>query len=263
MSVKVIQTRDGSPTLYSGLYDQHYHNMNGAVTESKHVFFEKNRLLDSIREGKSCTIIETGFGTGLHVVLLLWYMQSLSSSSQIHFHSIEKIPIQSKIFLRLGFDTLFPELAPVTGRLAAFFDRLSASPSGSLVEESFSVSEPETPSLHLSVYHGDFHDPKALSVQSNADFIFHDAFSPEVNPELWTRETFAKLRSRSEEHALLTTYCSATRARAEMVLGGWHVARSPGPPGKREMTLASPTEPSLEGYTRINEKRLAERFLNE
>jgi hypothetical protein len=47
-----------------------------------------------------------------------------------------------------------------------------------------------------------------------------------------------------------------------MAAGGWFVARAPGALGKREMTLAAPTEARLAGYSRVDEERLVRRLRN-
>ncbi len=46
---RLVETRDGSHTVYSPQFDQHYHNPNGAVAESRYVFFKQNGL--SEKEG--------------------------------------------------------------------------------------------------------------------------------------------------------------------------------------------------------------------
>ncbi|MDZ7772376.1 MAG: MnmC family methyltransferase [Balneolaceae bacterium] len=97
-------------------------------------------------------------------------------------------------------------------------------------------------------------------IRRRADFIFHDPFSPDVNPELWTGEVFSKLLAWSAPSAVLATYCAASAARGAMCWAGWKVARAPGALGKREMSLASPDASMLEGFERVNEERLAARY---
>ncbi|NBC64748.1 MAG: hypothetical protein GVY07_03655, partial [Bacteroidetes bacterium] len=44
----IKKTGDGSTSLYSPAFDQLYHNPNGAVAESRHVFFETNGLVKAL-----------------------------------------------------------------------------------------------------------------------------------------------------------------------------------------------------------------------
>ena len=73
---------------------------------------------------------------------------------------------------------------------------------------------------------------------------------------------FASLREMAAPDALLSTYGAASKARAMMAAGGWFVARAPGALGKREITLAAPTEDRLAGYSRVDEERLVRRLRN-
>ena len=112
----------------------------------------------------------------------------------------------------------------------------------------------------LNLFIGKFEDFKPVEIQ--ADFFFHDAFSPEVNQELWTTETFRRLYSIASKEAVLVTYCAASKARAAMAVAGWKLAKTQGALGKREMTVASLSEEKLSEFKRVNEKRLIERFRN-
>jgi len=38
MNLKIINTADGSKTLYSKKYNEHYGNINGVFTEAVHIF---------------------------------------------------------------------------------------------------------------------------------------------------------------------------------------------------------------------------------
>jgi tRNA U34 5-methylaminomethyl-2-thiouridine-forming methyltransferase MnmC len=107
-------------------------------------------------------------------------------------------------------------------------------------------------------------DPREDGARATRPYthFFHDPFSIEASPDLWSEAMFAWLRSQATPDALLSTYGAASKARAMMAAGGWLVARAPGALGKREMTLASPTEDRLAGYSRVDEERLVRRLRN-
>jgi tRNA U34 5-methylaminomethyl-2-thiouridine-forming methyltransferase MnmC len=111
----------------------------------------------------------------------------------------------------------------------------------------------------LNVYFGKFEDFTAETLR--ADFIFHDPFSPEVNEELWTDNIFKALAQFSSPEVVLATYCAASKARGAMCAANWKVARAQGALGKREMTIASLSEEKLTDFKRVNEDRLAERYI--
>ncbi len=292
MAPKVITTRDGSRSLFSTRYQQHYHNISGALTESRNVFFDNTGLSRALAEHRNITLCEVGFGTGLHVVLLECLRKRTGSRSQVHYYSVEKYPLEGSTVRQMDFDRICQGINKVVGQLA---DALYAARDGDCVTMTLQ-NDPETvplpesghasgrqqpcnaagllisggksqpddaPFTRVEVFRGDFIDWDLSHINHPAHFILHDAFSPDTNPDLWTVPTFKKLHLAADPGAMMGTYCSATKARAAMVLAGWHVARVQGPPGKREVTVASPDEMALSGLKQVNEASLAERFRDE
>lgn len=250
MGTKIHQTKDGSSTLYSEEFNQFYHNPNGAASESLHVFFETPGLIKYLESAKSLTILEIGFGTGLNFLLLLDILQQRNLNIPTQFHSVEAFPIPTE-----------------TAQILDFSGHLRNPELGIIIPEIFSALKPGfnhikplkelSAELHLFIGTFEAFNPADLK----ADFIFHDPFSPEVNRELWSANTFAKIASYSKPTTILGTYCAASKARGAMCAAGWHVAKAQGALGKREMTLASQDEKNLNQFKRVNEKKLAERYL--
>ncbi len=246
----IKSTKDGSSTLYSPKFEQHYHNPNGAVAESLYNFFETTGLTEEIRKQRSFNIFETGFGTGMNLILLLDHLEKMPNSGQITYLSVEAFPITAETVsnLQFGADSGLDTYKP-------------------LLERIFRESKPGLNRFDLGsdrkllLYIGQFdHLFEQESISETFQFIFHDPFSPEVNAELWTPDVFRNLISISSPDALLSTYCAASSARAAMAVAGWVVAKNRGALGKREMTLASPEADRILEWKRVNEKRLIERY---
>ena len=252
MSPEIAYTNDGSPTLWSERYAQHYHNRHGAETESRHVFFEKTGLCAALARHETLCVLEIGFGSGSHAIMLATEHLRCASRSRIRFCSVEHDPVDPSLLEQMYNADRWAPPGPVRDNLMKLVNKLHRSDSGSV------VSQPCGPDIVWEVFHGPFE--LVSPTFCKADFVLFDAFSPEANPELWTQDVFEKLRNMSSGQAVLGTYCSATRARAAMVLGGWTVARCAGPPGKREMTLASTNPDLLSGHKPVNAERLRERF---
>lgn len=303
MTPKIVTTRDGSQSLFSDRFQQHYHNISGALTESRNVFFDNTGLTRALSEHRNFTLVEVGFGTGLHVALLECMRKRTGSRSQVHYYSVEKYPLTGDIVRRMNFDHVCAGMGVVVGKLAEMLytarkgqrAKVTLHPSdvtGDDSNRSAGVTDPahsnmasataaapcdatgllvsgkhpdtETePFTRVEVFRGDFHEWDLTGIQNPTDFILHDAFSPNANPDLWSVPVFKKLLAAAAQKAVLGTYCSASKARAAMVLAGWHVARIPGPPGKREVTIASPDDSVLAGCKRVNESSLADRFRKE
>lgn len=243
----LVVTGDGSHTLYSSRFDQHYHNPNGSVAESRHVFFETNRLAEALTEADQINVLEVGFGTGLNLMLLLDQHLASGSKTRITYHTIEAFPISADIASAFNYRKHLRH-RELVDKLIQVFDSLKPG------INQFQILT----NIKLQVFYGLFaHYDSGVF---RADYIFHDAFSPGVNQELWTGETFKKLMAISSPNALLTTYCAASKARGAMAWAGWHIARARGALGKREMTIASPNPDKINGFKRINEQRLAKRY---
>lgn len=252
MSPKVHATKDGSTTLYSEKFDQFYHNPNGAASESLYVFFEKSGLIRFLETGESLTILEVGFGTGLNFLLLLDILKKQNLNIPVKFYSIEAFPIDLETTRSIDFKEHLAD--PGLNNLLPFiFSDLHSGMNIIKPIEDLNVE------LHLSVGTFDEFDVP----ESSVDFVFHDPFSPEVNDELWDDTTFLKLAECSHSETVLSTYCAASKARGALCAAGWHVAKTRGALGKREMTLASLSEEKLSDFKRVNENRLAERYRND
>lgn len=249
MSPEIHSTKDGSSTLYSGQFEQFYHNPNGAATESIHVFFETSGLTEHLKKGKSLAVLEVGFGTGLNFLLLADLLIECKINIPVRFYSIEAFPIDTET--AKGFDfTGHIKNQELNSILPDVFDK---------IKPGMNMLGPvDKLDLELHLFYGSFDEFGLDNLQ--VDYIFHDPFSPEVNAELWTKETFLKLHSLSKPETVLATYCAASKARGAMCAAGWYVARAQGALGKREMTLASLSKEKLKGFKRVNEERLAHRY---
>ena len=244
---QLVVTRDGSHTVYSSRFDQHYHNPNGAVAESRYVFFEQTDLIEELDKREQLTILEVGFGTGLSLMLLLDYYRDRNSSTDINYYSIEGYPLSAGSAKQLNYDEHLRHPG-VTEKVTDFFESL---------EKGMNHYEPvDGISVHL--FFGMFDDFPEESIAAN--YVFHDAFSPDVNPDLWTGEVFKKIAKLSADDVILSTYCAASAAKGAMAWAGWQLARAQGALGKREMTLAALDAERLGDRKSVNGERLAERY---
>ncbi|MCH8557132.1 MAG: hypothetical protein LAT84_04900 [Balneolia bacterium] len=251
-NVRIELSKDGSHTLYSESQGSYYHNPNGAVEESIHVYFEQSGIIGALRGNKPVSVMEIGFGTGLNLLLLANLALKLESSSAVTFTSVEAYPIGFDQAQQLNYrdflehPELFDQMLPVFSGLNSGGEAITLQKIG-----------PVQAVIHKCLF-DDFepgaHHPAPFT------HILHDPFDPVVSPELWTPEVFARLKSLSSDEAVMVTYGASSRARAAMAVGGWFIARAPGALGKREMTVASMAETSLDGLKRLNEHRLRERW---
>jgi tRNA U34 5-methylaminomethyl-2-thiouridine-forming methyltransferase MnmC len=250
----ISRTDDGSPTLHSARFDQHYHNPKGALSESRHVFWEHARLPKRLTQADTpISIFEVGLGSGLNLFMLLNEIRALKKAgskipSSIQYTAVEAFPIPLNTAFQLGFDEVFEHIN--TKDVEQIFSDLHPG----LHTISFDKE------LQVHLWAGLFDEFVPPEIILPFTTIWQDAFSPDANPDLWTDDVFRKLKRWSAPEVIMTTYCAAVRARAAMCVSGWHVARAEGALFKREMTVAALDESLLSDYKRVNEKRYAQRW---
>lgn len=211
---EIFITRDGSPTIYSMQFNEHYHSTNGAVTESMHVYINQN-LVSHFQ--KEMSILEFGYGTGLNAVLTAKYAEE--NGLQIVYTSLELYP--------LSVDFLAQYSLNLPNGLRQLHGVICNAPWGILNEISpyFSVKKLQVDFL-------------STLPSKQYDSVFYDAFSPDAQPELWTESQFRRVFDSCENGAVLTTYSAKGSVRRALQSSGWQVERLAGPPGKREMLRA-------------------------
>lgn len=199
-------TSDGSLTVFSEKFGQTYHSIHGAKTESQKVFIELGFQFASAIF-KKVKILEIGFGTGLNAFLT--EKEANRQKVNTSYTAIEAFPISDS-------DILADELVDL--------NRLSWNGSHKL-SAYFEIEK-----INCSV--GEFETSKKFNL------IYFDAFSPEAQPELWTSDVFGKMFNFLEPKGVLTTYCSKSLVRKNMLEAGFKVEKHKGPPHKREVIRA-------------------------
>jgi len=215
---KIITTTDGSNTIYVPGLNEHYHSINGAVTETMHIFI--NAGFNSIQK-KSIRILEYGMGTGLNLFATL--DQAMKRSITVHYHTIEKYPLCEEEWRNLN----IPEVLDVN---KSCFKRIHTSPWDELI----------TINKLFTIYK-DKSDFRTATPEGLFDLIYYDAFSPDIQPHLWQPEIFQKIADHCVNGAVLTTYSSKGIVKRALKDAGFSIEKIPGPPGKREFIRASIT----------------------
>lgn len=210
------ETADGSHTLFIPEMDEHYHSVNGAVQESRHVFIEAGLHYQT---KKDITVFEIGFGTGLNAYLTLLDAEEYNRS--VAYYSIELYPLEPELVRVLNYGEV------VSPEKKELFTALHSA--------AWNTSAKITDRFTLHKIQG---DSNCCELPDDIDLIYFDAFAPDKQPGMWNQEIFDKLYAHSSEGGVLTTYCAKGVVRRMMQKAGYSVERIPGPPGKREMLRA-------------------------
>jgi tRNA U34 5-methylaminomethyl-2-thiouridine-forming methyltransferase MnmC len=212
--LKVIETKDGSKSIFLQDMNETYHSKFGAKIESEHVYI--NAGFFQIKQPK-INILEIGFGTGLNVILTL--KANESGQKRVYFETLEKYPLPQDVINQIEF---YDDKS-----LNAYFKKVhnAAWDQPVIINKQFSFCKKHT---DLLIYQSDI----------KFDLVYFDAFAPDKQPEMWRKAIFEKMYNLLKENGLLVTYSAKGSVRRTMQSVGFMVERIPGPPGKREMLRA-------------------------
>ncbi len=217
---KIKVTADGSHTFSLPDWKEHYHSVNGAIMESRHVFI-KHGLAKMAEGSKEFHILEVGFGTGLNALLSLEYANK--KALKLNYLGLEPYPLTEEEVMQLNHATLVAD-----GRFSDAFKQMHQLPFGksTRLQPGFTFSKWQ---IGLDL---------APMASSSFHIIYHDAFAPQFQPELWDEEAFYRLYSVLKPGGMLVTYSSKGSVKRALTACGFALKHPSGPAGKHEMTVA-------------------------
>ena len=189
--IELIKTVDGSNTLYSKKYNQNFHSIkDGALNESlqKHII-PAFKLLQNTNH---INILDICFGIGYNTFATIYYCLKNNIKTKISFYSPE---FDEKLISSLK-NFNFPKE----------FDNIKH-----IINEVSKNKYYKDEQFEINIYIGDAR--AYIKTLNNIDIVYQDAFSSDVNKELWTQEYFANIKAILCSNAIITTYSIATPIR--------------------------------------------------
>lgn len=212
----IIETADASHTLSLPAVGETYHSRYGAIRESMHVFIRNGFLATS---QASLRILEVGFGTGLNALLTL--VEASRQQRSVHYTALELYPLEKGLVSQLNYCRLLEEADET------LFLKMHTL--------SWNREHRLTDNFTLLKIHADL---TTCSLPGKYDLVYFDAFSAEVQPEMWSPDVFARIGRAMAAGGILVTYAARGSVRRALQQKGFRVEKLPGPPGKREMIRA-------------------------
>lgn len=217
MKRQIIQTSDGSTTIYIPEMDENYHSTHGAIQEAEHVFIQQGLRRIEENGQASISIFEMGLGTGLNA-----FLTKIRSNTPIIYTGIEAFPVSEDELKALNY---VEQLGTV---FKNDFDAIHNAKWNERVEidSKFSIHK-----VHAKI------ENYQLDAES-FDLIYFDAFGPRAQSEMWEIEILQKMFDGLKNGGALVTYCARGQFKRDLKSLGFEIESLPGPPGKREMTRA-------------------------
>jgi tRNA U34 5-methylaminomethyl-2-thiouridine-forming methyltransferase MnmC len=213
--MQIINTSDGSHTIYLPEMNEQYHSLNGAITESNYVYIDNGYNFHPCKIPK---VFEVGFGTGLNC--LLTALQAEKDKRPTFYIAIEKYPLEKNVTRLLNFGQL------ISVEAQHIFEKIHDCNWNEVVSISKNFS--------LLKIKADLIDYNLTQIE-NCNVIYFDAFGPDKQPEMWTPLIFNKISSLTAAGGVLVTYSAKGEVRRELATSGFEMERLPGPPGKIHM----------------------------
>ena len=222
MERKIILTGDGSHSISVPELNVAYHSIHGAITESLHVFIGAGFYgSDRFQRPKPYKIFEVGFGTGLNALLTL--IEAEKNKINVYYEAVELYPLADEEVKELN-----------------YCEQLNRQDLQSTFEKLHRCDwEKEVEITGNFILHKRKENLLTFKRLKSLNVIYFDAFAPNAQPELWTKEIFDKMYSMLEPGGILVTYCSKGDVRRNIIASGFEVEKLPGPPKKREMLRAA------------------------
>ncbi len=217
MKREIIETEDGSTTIFLPDLQEHYHSKHGAIQEAYHVFI---RAGFDLFKNQNISILEIGFGTGLNAFIT--FLETEKSNQNIDYVGVEAYPVSIDEISKMNYVS---ELNATEKQ--QFFYKMH--------ENDWEVKQVISNNFCLTKRKQFFND---ITDNNAFDLIYFDAFGYRVQPELWSTEVFKKMYNALKPNGVLVTYAARGVVKRSMIEVGFTVEKLPGAPGKREMFRA-------------------------
>ncbi len=245
-----VRTADGSFTLAHPRHGQCCHSQAGAWEEARLRYAAACRLRERAERQAHLSLLDIGTGLGLNLAAALECVRGTRCRLDVLTLELDRGVLEAAFSLQARESaSLAPELADAWGAtLRARRAALARAP-GEPVDW-------EGGSLRLLL--GDACTLLPAQPAERFDAVFLDAFSPQVEPELWSPAFLAEVARRMAPRSLLSTYSSSLGVRSALAAAGLRVGAGARVGTKSSGTLASP-DLALPALDARQERRLARR----
>jgi len=212
------KTGDGSMTIYQPEIDEHYHSYHGALQEAVHVFIKNG--IQKLPFKDEISVFELGFGTGLNALLTaIW---SIKNNKKVSYFGLEAFPVEKEMNRAMNYSSLISESSAFS-----YFEKIIDAEWEKVIEVN--------PNFQLKKV---AHKIQDVIILEQFDVVFFDAFGFRAQEEMWSYDVLEKTTQLLKTEGLFVTYCAKGQFKRNLNALGLRVEALPGPPGKREMTIA-------------------------
>lgn len=238
----LVKTSAGVLSILHRATGEIMHNPIGPWVEANALYVEQSRLLERwSRETSEFVVYDVGLGAGANALATLHCIRNARSVAGKRFRLVSFEKEMDLLHYALSHADQFPHFSGFQEAIRTL------TTDGKWEDES----------ITWELYEGDFLEC-VLETDTKPHFIYFDPYSPKMNPEMWSTESFKKLhgkiRTREEGGTSLYTYSQSTPVRVALLRAGFYVGVGHSTGLKRETTVAS-------SHLHMLENPLGERWL--
>jgi tRNA U34 5-methylaminomethyl-2-thiouridine-forming methyltransferase MnmC len=215
----ITPSADGSFTAYSSEFGQHYHSTSdGALQETlyKHII----PAYSLQKEKQELHILDICFGLGYNTLATVLYYKKHAPHVKLFIYTPE-------------FDTT------LISSLASFSYPQEFTPLLPLLQQLITHHTYRSDFYNIELFLGDARE-YIQKFHNHFDIVYQDAFSPQVNPDLWSVEYFGAIKRSMKSDGILTTYSTALPVRLALHKHNFYIYLQKNN-GMRDSTIASLT----------------------
>lgn len=219
--LEIVQTADGSNTIYNPEVGENYHSKYGALQESWHVFVKSGLeyYLDTQKVQAEVSILEVGFGTGLNFLLSADFCTEKKIS--LYYTGIEAFPLSPDMISHTGYVQYVNEL--IWNEFVKNYPAL------------FNVPVDLNTYCKLQIAHSEL---LGFRTGKQYDIIYFDAFAATRQPEMWDNAAIVHTIGFLKPGGVFVTYAITGNLKRMLKALGCKIEKVQGAPGKREMLRA-------------------------
>jgi tRNA U34 5-methylaminomethyl-2-thiouridine-forming methyltransferase MnmC len=206
-----VVTDDGSITFFSEDWKEHYHTKTGARLEAEKKFTEPSKLAEKLQQ-RDVKLLDVCFGLGNNSLAALCTADSAKHQLDITALEMDKRVVRAS---------------------SEFFQTLETDPVNwqEVLKTLCTNAICHLPLATLNLLWGDARYLIQQIPDNSMDVVFHDPFSSQHCPELWTVEFFEQLYRVMKPDGVLLTYSSSLPVRGAMRDAGFLIGEThPGQP---------------------------------
>lgn len=222
----------------SDAFDDIYFSTQDGAAESDYVFLQGNRLAQRFTTwplAEPFVIAETGFGTGLNMLLTsALFLATAPASAELHLISFERYPLTKADIERAL--SRWPQLASLCEALPEEYPPL--------------VGGVHRVNLHsrirLDLHLGDVLETlpswaQCCPVKVHAWFL--DGFAPSKNPQMWQQSLYNAMSRTAAATCTVATFTAVGAVRRGLIQAGFAMTKRAGFGHKREMLIGHKVRP--------------------